>query len=83
MAGRRDTVSDAEILRFFTESNDPFLSTVEVADFLGFSNEGARKRLYDLADEGYLDYKRVGRSPAWWLTEKGVEYLRDEESSNE
>jgi predicted ArsR family transcriptional regulator len=75
MAGRKETVSDAEILRFFEESSDPFLTTVEVAEFLGFSNEGARKRLYDLADEGLIDFKRVGRSPAWWITNSGRELI--------
>ena len=77
MAGRKDTVSDAEILEFFEDTVDPFLTTAEIADLLDFSNEGARKRLYDMADEGLLDYKRVGRSPAWWLTDEGKAYLKD------
>jgi predicted ArsR family transcriptional regulator len=66
MAGRKETVSDEEILRLFEESSDPFLTTSEVADELGFSNHGARKRLYRLAEEGELEFKRVGNAPAWW-----------------
>ena len=77
MAGRKETVSDAEILRNFKESDDPFLSTGEIADILDFTNSGARKRLYDLAEKGLLDYKRVGRSPAFWLTAEGEEILTE------
>lgn len=80
MAGRRFTVSDSEILRFFQESEDPFVTTNEVADFLDFSNHGARKRLYSLAEDGLIDYKKVGRSPAWWLTDEGEQFI---ESSDE
>jgi DNA-binding Lrp family transcriptional regulator len=57
MAGRKETVSDREILQIFEDATDPFLSTSEVADGLDFSNEGARKRLYSLAEEGLLQYK--------------------------
>ncbi|GAA4978455.1 hypothetical protein QTL95_09345 [Rhizobium sp. S152] len=75
MAGRKETVSDDEILRLFLESPDPFLVTNEIADQLGFSNTGARKRLYSLAEEGYIEFKKAGNSPAWWLTDAGREFL--------
>ena len=77
MAGREETVSDHDILKFVADCDDPFVTTSEVADFLGFSNEGARKRLYSLADDDYLDFKRVGRSPAWWITQNGLDYIDD------
>ena len=75
MAGRRETVSDAEILRFVRDSSDPIVTTAEVAEYLEFSKEGARKRLYSLAEEGYLDFKKVGRNPAFWITDNGREFL--------
>jgi predicted ArsR family transcriptional regulator len=78
MAGRKETVSDAEILSIFADASDPFLTTNEVAGELEFSNAGARKRLYALVDEGYLDLKRVGRSPVWWLTDDGREFLESD-----
>jgi len=67
MAGRKETVSDEEILQLFEEASDPVLTTSEVADYLDFSKEGARKRLYNLADDGKLDYKKAGRNPVFWL----------------
>ena len=78
MAGRKETVSDKEILRFFEQSPDHFLTTNEVAEYLDFSKQGTRKRLYALADEELLDFKKVGRNPAWWLTDEGRDFLSDE-----
>lgn len=75
MAGRKETVSDAEILRIFYRCSDPFLTTSEVAEQLEFSLEGARKRLYALEEDGYLEYKKVGNSPAFWLTEQGEHWM--------
>lgn len=65
-------MSDEEILQYFANASDPILTTSEIADMLGFSNEGARKRLYPLVDSGHLDMKRVGNSPAFWITDKGL-----------
>lgn len=79
MAGRKETVSDREILQIFEDTTDPFLSTSEVAEELDFSNEGARKRLYSLAENGFLNFKKVGNSPAWWISEAGYEFLDDTE----
>ncbi|WP_049982782.1 winged helix-turn-helix domain-containing protein [Halorubrum sp. BV1] len=79
MAGRKETVSDEEILRILLRSSDPFLSTTEVAEELGFSNSGVLKRLKPLADDGYLNSKSVGRGDAWWLTDDGRDFLSDED----
>jgi Fic family protein len=76
MAGRKPTVSDFEILQFFVNSNDPFLTTAEVADLAGFStNSGANKRLSELETEGFVESKKVGRGLAWWITDAGRQYL--------
>lgn len=75
MAGRKQTVSDTEILEYFADSPDPVLGTAEIAELLDFSKQGARKRLYALAEKGLLNYKRVGGSPAFWLTAAGEEKL--------
>ena len=73
--GREETVDDSEILRLFKEAGDPFLFTGEVADEIGFSNQGALPRLKKLEEDGYLQSKRGGKVLAWWLTEDGVERL--------
>lgn len=83
MAGRKDTVPDKEILREFQETDDPFLSTKELADTFNFSNSGIRARLYSLSDDGYLDFKKVGNSPAFWITDRGRDVLAgDTDASN-
>lgn len=68
-------MEDREILRFFYDSEDPFQFTGEVADFLGFSNNGARKRLRALERKGLLNSKTGGRVPAWWLADEGTKML--------
>ena len=77
MAGRKKTVSDSEILSLFAESTDPVLGTAEVAETLDFSIQGARQRLYDISDKGHLDFKKIGGSPAFWLTPEGEEALTE------
>ncbi len=69
--GREETVDDSEILRLFEEGQDPFLFTGEVADMIGFSNQGALPRLKKLEERGLLDSKRGGKVLAWWITEEG------------
>lgn len=76
MAGREETVSDKEILQYFEDSEDPVLGTGDIADFLDFSDKGARKRLHKMAENGLLDNRKLGRVPAWWITDKGRAYLR-------
>ena len=69
MAGRKQTISDSEIIFLFENSVEPVLTTSEVADELDFTLTGARKRLYSLEEEGVLKMKRAGNSPVWWLDE--------------
>lgn len=77
-AGREETVDDKEILRIFEQSEDPFMFTGEVADELGFSNEGAIKRLKKLNRRKFLASKKAGNVPGWWLTDRGRAYLAGE-----
>lgn len=73
--GREETVDDIEILLVFHESDDPALFTGEVADEIGFSNQGTIPRLRDLEEKGLLESKSGGRVPIWWLSEDGERYL--------
>lgn len=77
--GREETVNDSEILQLFLETDDPVLFTGEVADEIGFSNQGALPRLHDLEDRGLLNSKDGGRSIVWWITEDGKEFLEEVE----
>jgi predicted transcriptional regulator len=76
--GREETVDDSEILQIFLENEDPVLFTGEVADEIGFSNQGTLPRLHNLADKGFLKSKDGGRSIVWWLTDEGQDFLAGE-----
>jgi len=80
MAGRKETVSDEEILFIFSTQSDPFLTTSEVAEELDFTLTGARKRLYSLEESGYLKSKKAGNSPVWWLSDSGEESVKQGKS---
>jgi len=76
--GREETVDDSEILSVFVESNDPVLFTGEVADEIGFSNQGTLPRLRDLERRGLLRSKAGGRVPIWWITDDGKSYVKND-----
>ncbi|MFK5603667.1 winged helix-turn-helix domain-containing protein [Haloferax volcanii] len=75
MSGRKRTVSDEEILEILLDSEDPFLTTTEVAEVLDFSQPGALKRLRQLEEEEYVETKKAGNSNTWWITEEGREMV--------
>lgn len=75
MGGRKETVSDEELLSYVAEVDEPFLSTSEIADHFDFGNPGMNKRLYRLENSGYLDQKTAGGTNIWWLTDAGEHYL--------
>ena len=71
-------MSDSEILAYIRDCDAPVVGTSEIADEFGYStNTGARKRLRQLEAEGYLASKKLGRVPAWWITEAGRARLRN------
>ncbi|WP_396612891.1 winged helix-turn-helix domain-containing protein [Haloferax sp. S1W] len=76
MSGRKRTVSDEEILEVLLDSEDPFLTTTEVAEVLDFSQPGALKRLRQLEEKAYVETKKAGNSNTWWITESGRERVR-------
>ncbi|TKX45176.1 winged helix-turn-helix domain-containing protein [Halorubrum sp. ARQ200] len=75
MAGRKETISDKEILIILKSATDPVLTTSELADETGFSLNGIRKRLYSLEEKGLVDEKKAGNSPVWWITEDGADFV--------
>ena len=78
MAGRKETISDREILEIFKSSSDPILTTSELADETGFSLNGIRKRLYALEERGLVRKKKAGNSPVWWISNEGEIFLENE-----
>jgi len=76
--GRTPVVSDKQILRCFTEADDPVLSAPELADELPISKTGVYKRLRDLDDRELIDSKKFGQGKAWWITDAGRDFLESE-----
>jgi len=63
-------VSADEIIDLFRDSNDPVLSTAEVAELIPLKRRATYNRLRSLADEGRLENKQIGgRNTVWWLAE--------------
>lgn len=59
--------SDDEIVAIIATADHPFVGTNEIADELGYSLSGTKKRLHKLRNEGRI----AGRQPAndwiWWV----------------
>lgn len=81
--GREESVEDIEILRVFEKAEDPVLFTGEVAEEIGFSNQGTLPRLRKLDEKGLLSSKKGGKVPVWWITDRGRDYLENRTNSTE
>lgn len=76
MAGRPPKVGDSDILRRFTEAEDPVLTAKEVAEGLPIQRQSVYKRLEDLVETGLVGVKKAGQSAkVYWITDEGREYL--------
>ena len=65
-----------DLLKAVAASDDPCVTTQEVAEHVSIGVRRTRDRLYELADEGLLDYKKAGNSPVFWPTDEGREFLK-------
>ncbi|PSP83545.1 hypothetical protein BRC96_06895 [Halobacteriales archaeon QS_6_64_34] len=65
--GRKPRVTDDEILQVFRDTNDPVLSTDEVADQLPLERRSVYDRLVSLREDGALTSKQVGGRNIWWI----------------
>lgn len=68
--GRKPRVSDDEILDVFRSTDDPVLSTAEVAESLPIKRRGVFNRLQQLEEDDRLESKEIGgRNRVWWFRE--------------
>lgn len=68
--GRKPRVTDEEILAVFQRTDDPVLSTADVADELPIKRRATLTRLQDLVENDILDRKQTGgRNTVWWLAD--------------
>jgi predicted ArsR family transcriptional regulator len=69
-AGRPRRVSDEDILAVVRDSDGPAVNTGEVAEQLPLTRRCVHARLTDLAEEGTLETKTMGkRVRIWWIAE--------------
>lgn len=65
--GRKPRVTDDDLLAVFDDTDDPVLSTAEVADRLPIKRRGTLDRLRRLEDQGDVASKSIGgRNTVWW-----------------
>jgi hypothetical protein len=68
--GRKPRVTDDDLLDVFRSTEDPVLSTAEVADAVPIKRRGTLDRLRSLEADGQLDSKPVGgRNTVWWIAD--------------
>jgi len=64
-----EKVTEQDILKVFDASDDPFLTTSELADELPLSRQAIHHRLTQMRGEGLVDKKKTGaRGAGWWAT---------------
>ena len=65
--GRKPRVTEEEIVQEFRDTDDPVLSTDEVADQLPLERRSVYDRLVSLREDGALTSKQVGGRNIWWI----------------
>ena len=61
-------IRDSEILTYMKRSDDPAFTPNEIGDHFDLTNSAARRRLYNLAEQGKLGFKKPGhRTVLFWI----------------
>jgi predicted transcriptional regulator len=64
-----EKVTEQEILKVFDATDDPFLTTTELAEQLPVSRQAVYHRLGQMREKGVVDKKKTGaRGAGWWAT---------------
>jgi len=70
--------SDLRYLGAVAESPDPIVTSTEVADKVGVTQQGAYEKLSDMQDRNLIRSKKVGaHARVWWLTIQGRDVYRE------
>lgn len=77
MAGRPPTVDAEKVMRAIALHPEPVVTARDIHEQIGLKPDGARERLKQLVEEGYLEMKRPGRSAlVFWMTDAGRALLK-------
>lgn len=64
-----EKVTEQDILKAFDHSDDPFLTTSELAEQLPVSRQAVAYRLKKMREKDLVDRKKTGaRAAGWWAT---------------
>jgi len=64
-----EKVTEQDILKVFDATDDPFLTTTEIAERLPVSRQAIHHRLTQMREKGLVDKKKTGaRGAGWWAT---------------
>jgi len=71
--GRPPRESDETILAVLRSTEDPVLSTADIADKLTIKRRSTLNRLRDLETKELVESKQIGgRNTVWWLSTKAI-----------
>jgi len=66
-SGRRESVTDEELLDAIRRVEYPFATTAIIQEATGYSDQWVRERLEKLEDSGTIKRAKVGRHWVYWL----------------
>jgi DNA-binding MarR family transcriptional regulator len=69
--------TDERILRAIRDAYAPAVGTSEIAEELDVQRQTADRHLRSIADEGFVNTKKIGRVRVWWLSDKGRKLLAE------
>jgi transposase len=74
--GRSPKVSDEELLRAIATATAPVVTTTEVAERVGLTQQSVYERFRKFEERGWVASKKVGsRAVVWWLRHEGRQQL--------
>ena len=77
MPGPQPSDSDIELLGYVQLTPYPFAKVEDVDKHTTVGYKQTRNRLDDLADKGWLNVRKVGNVNLYWVSDAGLEVLRD------
>ncbi|WP_435101140.1 winged helix-turn-helix domain-containing protein [Halarchaeum sp. P4] len=70
-------VTDEQILTAIRNAYSPAVGTSDVAERVGAQRQTVDKHLRELAEEGLVETRMIGRVRVWWLSDDGRRYIDD------
>lgn len=77
MPGPAPADSDLDLLEYVRMTPYPFAKVEDVDKHTSVGYKQTRNRLDDLAERGLLNVRKVGNVNLYWLSDNGLDALRD------